>query len=650
MAHLVLGTAGHIDHGKTSLIRALTGVDCDRLPEERARGITIDLGFTSLDLGEVQFGVVDVPGHERFVHNMVAGATGIDLALLVIACDDSVMPQTVEHLAILDLLGIRAGVIALTKRDLVDDEHFALVREEVEELVSGTFLENAPVVPVASTTGLGLEHLRAALIDAARNVVDEGDSDRLNGGGDARPFRMPVDRAFTLAGHGTVVTGTVRSGATHTGETLQLLPASLDVRIRSLQTHGVDSEAAGAGRRTAVNLAGVKLDDVARGDELTTPGCFEPTRRLLVKLQTLATEKRPLKHRQLVRLHVAAREVTARIMTDGEPLGPGAEGYAVVKCASPVIAEYGQKFILRRLSPVETIGGGRVLATDNRRRTRHLLEAAPALDAGDPAQRLPAWLDLLGEDALAPEKLWISLGINPAERDALLEQLIAAGQILPSPGKTGRYMSNDYKEKLKAWLVRGVERELERRRPARLVDRTPILTAAAKRTASATVIGLLDELVKEGRLLQRGERIGAAGDAAQLTQRESDVLNRLVKKLDAAGPSPPSLKEFSTDCDLSIKQLEPLVQVAVDQGRVVRVSPDLVVAPEQLDELRRRAVEWMANHGPATVAQIKDHWNVSRKYAVPYLEFFDEVGVTRRDADKRTAGPNADRPLEEWLP
>ena len=650
MAHLVLGTAGHIDHGKTSLIRALTGVDCDRLPEEKARGITIDLGFTSLDVGDVQFGVVDVPGHERFVHNMVAGATGIDLALLVIACDDSVMPQTVEHLAILDLLGVGSGVIALTKRDLVDSEHFALVQEEVTELVAGTFLEGAAAVPVSSTTGTGADDLKAALVAAARQVVGMREAVESKRPRDARPFRMPIDRAFTLAGHGTVVTGTVRSGCARTGESLHLLPSGDEVRIRSLQTHGVDSEVASAGRRAAVNLAGVKLEEVSRGDELATPECFSPTRRLLVKLQTLGSEKRPLKHRQLVRLHVAAREVTARILTDGTPLSPGAEGYAVVKCASPVIVEHGQRFILRRLSPVETIGGGRVLVDAGRRRTRRLLEAAPAFDANDAGTRLTAWLDVVGEDALAQETLWSALGIAPADRDDVLDGLVASGEILHSPGETGKFMSARFKDRLKERIIRRCERELERRRPARLVDRAPILSSATRWTMMSTAVALLDELVAEGRMIRRGDRVGKAGDTPRLTQRELDVLRRLVDSIVSSGATPPLLKELAADVGMTVKQLQPLVQVAVDQGRVVRVSADLVASPEQLDELRRGAVEWLGNHGPGTVTQIKERWHVSRKYAVPYLEFFDEAGVTVRDADTRKPGPNADRPVEEWLP
>ena len=379
---LVLGTAGHIDHGKTSLVRALTGVDCDRLPEEKSRGITIDLGFAHFEAGNLRFGIVDVPGHERFVHNMVAGSTGIDLALLVIACDDSVMPQTREHLAILDLLGIRAGVVVLTKRDIVDDEHLELVREEVAELTAGTFLEDAPVVPVSSTTRQGLDELSSELARVAQ------DYKRRRG---AHFFRLPIDRVFTLQGHGTVVTGTVRSGQTSVGENLILLPSQREVRIRRLQSHGSDAEEIAAGQRAAVNLAGVKQDEVQRGDELAAPGFLEPTRRLLVEIKLLDGEKRPLKHRRLVRLHLAAQEVTARVILDEEHIAPGDKAWAVLLCQFPVVAEYGQRFVLRRLSPVNTLGGGSVLSPlPGRIRTRRLLKLAHRLADADPASRIDA--------------------------------------------------------------------------------------------------------------------------------------------------------------------------------------------------------------------------------------------------------------------
>lgn len=637
---LVLGTAGHIDHGKTSLVRALTGVDCDRLPEEKSRGITIDLGFAHFEADDVRFGIVDVPGHERFVHNMVAGSTGIDLALLVIACDDSVMPQTREHLAILDLLGISAGVIALTKRDLVDDEHLELVREEVAELTAGTCLESAPVVPVSSTTGQGLDELKDALVGVAHDFKSRHG---------AHFFRLPIDRVFTLQGHGTVVTGTVRSGRTQVGDTLVLLPEGRDVRVRRLQSHGSDADMISAGQRAAVNLAGVKQDEVHRGNELAAPGFLQPTRRLLAEIKVLEDEKTPLKHRRLVRLHLAAQEVTARIVMDESQVAPGDSAYAVLLCQFPVVSEYGQRFVLRRLSPVTTLGGGRVLSpVPGRCRTRRLLELALRLADPDPLERIDAWLEQQGEHELDARSLAVQVGVEPEQHDALLKQLVANRRILAAPGGGTGFLHPARRDRLKSMLVRRCEHEIERRRPARMVPAAPILTAAERWTSRGVADALLKEMVAKGSLIQRGERIGVAGESANLTQREQATLAALVDQCRGSS-APPSLKDFLAKNGLSLKQLEPIVQIAVDTGQLIRVSPELAADPDALDAVRSATVEFIESNGPATVAQLRDHWQVSRKYAVPYLELFDQLGITLRDGDTRTVGPHGHRSIEDLV-
>jgi selenocysteine-specific elongation factor len=647
VTQLVLGTAGHIDHGKTSLVRALTGVDCDRLPEEKARGITIDLGFAHLDLGEFHFGIIDVPGHERFVHNMVAGATGVDLALLVIACDDSVMPQTVEHLAILELLGLRAGVVALTKCDLVDEDHLALVREEVGELTHGTFLQNAPVVAVSPVTEEGLPELRDALVDVARQYQRQERGLK---------FRLPVDRVFTMQGHGTVVTGTVRSGQVNAGESLTLWPEGREVRVRRMQSHGADAEQVSAGQRAAINLAGVKPDEVHRGDELAAAGYLEPTRRLLVKVRVLPTEKRPVRHRRLVRLHLAASEVTARILMPVHELAPGQSGYAVILCQSPIVAEHGQRFVIRRLSPVETLGGGTVLApAPGRVRTQRLFDAAASLDAADAADRIVAFLQFRGEDALTENTLAAQVGVEPGERLPLLNGLLKQKRILSVPDSgsvrdtAAHFIHPAHKERLKEGFLRRVDRELERRRPARFVPVAPLLNAAERWTSRAVAETLLAELMAEQRLIRQGERIGRVGELPRLTQRERGLLDRLVEACTSAGPAPPALKEFAAGAGIALKDLAPLVQVAVDTGRLVRVSDDFAFAPGALESLREGVLSYIGEHGPASATQLKDHWKVTRKHAIPCLEFFDKLGVTARAGDTRTAGPNAARMLEEVL-
>ena len=374
--YVIVGTAGHIDHGKTSLVRQLTGIDTDRLPEERARGISIDLGFAHFDAEDIHFGLVDVPGHERFVKNMVAGATGVDLALLVVAADDGVMPQTREHLEIMDLLGIAAGVVAITKIDLVAADFVELVEAEVREHLRGTFLEHAPVVPVSSVSGAGIDELKKVLVEVARGR-------ELSTRGEF--FRMPIDRVFSVAGHGTVVTGSVIGGEARAGDTLELLPAQIPVRVRSVQSHSQAVTESGSRRRTAVNLAGIKADQLHRGQELAAPGSLQPARRLLVKVRCLASSPVALRDRMRLGLHLGTGETAARLVLKNRTVEPGETGFAELRVAEPVVAAWGQRFILRRQSPPLTVAGGIVLdpAIEVRARIPDLAARGAPLDTAD---------------------------------------------------------------------------------------------------------------------------------------------------------------------------------------------------------------------------------------------------------------------------
>src|SRR5438477_5332914 len=382
---LILGTAGHIDHGKTSLVKARTGIDCDRLPEEKARGITIDIGFAHLDLGDFRLGIVDVPGHERFVKNMLAGATGIDLALLVVAADDSVMPQTREHLEILKLLGIRRGLVALTKADLVDDTTREVVELEVRELVRGSFLADAPIIPTSAQTGMGVEELKAALVDVCRKVTEEPA---------AEWFRLPIDRAFVVQGHGTVVTGSVTSGSVKVGDELEWQPRGERVRVRSLQNHDQPVEEVHRGQRAAINLAGIRHEDVIRGQEIATPGYLMPSRTVTVRLHCLRDARRPIKHRLPVRFHDGTAEVMGTVsLLDCDSIEPGAWGLAQLFLEEPATTVWGQPFVIRTSSATQTLGGGQVLqpvARKVRRRHLEVLERIERLWSGDALERARA--------------------------------------------------------------------------------------------------------------------------------------------------------------------------------------------------------------------------------------------------------------------
>ena len=366
--------AGHIDHGKSSLVRALTGGNVDRLPEEKRRGMTIELGFSHFDVDGIRFSIIDVPGHERFVHTMLAGASGVDLALLVVSADDSVMPQTREHLALLELLGIPRGIIALTKCDLVDAEQLELAHLEVDELVDGTFLAGAPIINVSARTGQGIADVSQALVEAAGQCHRRATDDPR--------FRLPIDRVFSPSGTGTVVTGTVWRGTARVGDVLHLLPAATPARIRRLQSQGADVDSVTAGERAAINLAGIKSDEVRRGDELATPLAFEPSRRHLVHLRCLSDAGHTIKHRDLVRVHLAANQTTAQVlMGDKREILPGEDLFAVLRCETSIVADYGQPFVVRQLSPHRTIGGGTMIAPALRHidRLTRCLEAAQEL-------------------------------------------------------------------------------------------------------------------------------------------------------------------------------------------------------------------------------------------------------------------------------
>ena len=426
--NLVLGTAGHIDHGKTALVRALTGVDTDRLPAEKQRGITIDLGFASLDLGDDQVALIDVPGHERFIRNMLAGASGLDLAMLVVAADDSVMPQTREHMQILTLLGLSSGVVALTKCDLVDPTWLELVEEEIRSLVRGSFLEGAPIVRTSALTGAGLDDLKAALHSACaatRPAADPG------------LFRMAIDRSFTVAGHGTVVTGTVASGTVTVGDELDLQPAGRPVRVRGLHRHDRPVNQVGRGSRAAINLVGVHHAEIIRGHELAAPGYLEATRVLTVDLVTTGIADRPLKHRDRYKLHLGTAEVSAvlSLLERTEP-PEGTERLAQLLLAEPVAAVHGEPFVLRIESPPATIGGGRVIAPSLRRLRRTDHAAIARLDrlrSSDPDARLRGALASLGTNAWTDRRICALTGLRSADVETSLASLSAASALVDLP-------------------------------------------------------------------------------------------------------------------------------------------------------------------------------------------------------------------------
>jgi selenocysteine-specific elongation factor len=628
---LILGTAGHIDHGKTSLVKALTGVDCDRLPEEKARGITIDIGFASLDLGDFRIGIVDVPGHERFVKNMLAGATGIDLAVLVIAADDSVMPQTREHLEILRLLGLRHGLIALTKSDLVDETTLEVVEMEIRELVQGSFLAEAPIVRTSAHTGMGIAELKQAIAEVCRKIEERQGQEW---------FRLAIDRSFIVQGHGTVVTGSATSGSLKVGDELEWLPRGEKVRVRSLQNHDHAVEEIHRGQRAAINLAGVPHEYVIRGQELAAPGYLLPARTMTVRLHCLADMKRPIKHRQPVRFHVGTAEVMATVaLLDCDTIEPGRWGLAQLFLEEPAMATWGQPFVLRESSATQTVGGGQVLqpvARKIRRRHLEMLERVERLWTGNAEERAltVAWFG--GFAGFTAADLVRSANISPDEAPALIDRLREHGDLVEMPSGSRRLL-------LHADMVKELEERILQAL-TNLHDQFPLMSAHDRQKVQsqldyvgddALVHATVDRMIKARRVVGDLRRI-ARGD---FKPKLSGTLRKLKDKLVAAYAEgrfqPPEPASFAGAAGGNAASLKDLFEVCVAEGYLAKVTDDIYLHADVEAEMRRLLNDKLQSGAGMTVAEIRDLLGTTRKYAVPLCEYLDRVGVTRRDGDLR---------------
>jgi selenocysteine-specific elongation factor len=637
--HVIVGTAGHIDHGKTSLVRQLTGIDTDRLPEERSRGISIDLGFAHFEAGDFQFGLVDVPGHERFVKNMVAGATGIDLALLVVAADDSVMPQTREHLEIMDLLGVAGGVIAITKIDLVDPEFVELVEAEVHGQVRGTFLEGAPVIPLSSQTGYGIDRLKESLIEVAR---------RHEWASRGELFRMPIDRAFSMAGHGTIVTGSVLGGEVRAGDMLELLPEQTPVRVRGVQSHGALVDESGERRRTAINLAGIKVDEVHRGQELAAPGYLQPSKRLLVRLKCLAGSPVALHDRMQLALHLGTGETAARVILKGQTIEPGETGFAELRLAQPVVSAWGQRFILRRSSPALTVAGGVVLdpAIEPRRRIADLAACAAPLEAPGDEARLAAflaWQDTIGSAPLVAAR---KAGISPGRYAALVAQLAARGVLIPiGASGSSRMVHKSRLEALAGAVLKRVRAEIAAQQPRRALPRQVLRSACQHLGPADLVDAAFERLLIEKQLVRVGENIGPADAQVQLSKNQSATRSKILEQIGQAGLAPPNAKELSQTLGQKPESIAPLLTLCIEDGLLVNVGDGLFYPPAALERAREICAATLAANASATMSQLREAWGVTRKYSVPLCEWFDAHQLTIREGDLRRAGPKLGQPL-----
>ncbi|MFY9724684.1 MAG: selenocysteine-specific translation elongation factor [Bryobacteraceae bacterium] len=619
MKHIIVGTAGHIDHGKTALVKALTGIDADRLAEEKRRGITIDLGFAHLQLtADLRLGFVDVPGHERFVKNMLAGVGGIDLVMLVVAADESVKPQTREHFDICRLLEIPRGIVVLTKSDLVDEDLLGLARLEVTELVAGSFLEGAPVVAVSSTTGQGLDDLRRELAHAAAAVPEKNS---------AGYFRLPIDRVFSVKGFGTVVTGTLISGAVEKEQETEVYPSGRILRVRGVEVHGLRTGRAVAGQRTALNLADIESAELARGDVLSEPGRFHAVRRIECRLEMLPSAK-PLRHRAPVHFHAGTAEIEAEVRLFGAAtLRPGETAYARLILRQPALLLPGDRFIIRMFSPVVTIGGGVVVDTGERRYARGF----------DVPHRLAA---LAGPDASARIALLVrEAAFGMGMPDLVARTGMAASAIAQAAARAGVLMLPLTPPWFidRAWFqaarnrMEETVREFHRQRPLLTGMARPELRASLAKDLPPFLLDALlassEEVVAEGEIVRR------RGHATVLREDEEHARQTIELAFERAGLAVPAVAEVLTQAGVEAARARTLLEILIHEKRLVRINQELVFHHSAMEKLRsllakRRSVRF-------TVPTFKEWTGISRKYAIPLLEYLDRVRVTRRQGDER---------------
>lgn len=616
MRNIIVGTAGHIDHGKSALVRALTGIETDRLEEEKRRGISIDLGFAHLELGSgLRLGFVDVPGHERFVKNMLAGAVGIDLVLLVIAADESIKPQTREHFDICRLLGVRSGIVVITKADLVDPDLVELVKLEADEFVAGSFLDGAPVVAVSSKTGQGLDELRAELERVGATVSAKTASGWL---------RLPLDRSFTLRGFGTVVTGTLISGTVHREDEVELQPSGRRLRVRNVQVHSQTAPKAVAGQRTALNVTGADAGELHRGLAIVAPSSLRATQTVDCEFDLLPSAK-PLKHNSPVHFHAWTAEAEAQIkILGGDRIKPGDRALVRFLLREPVLLLPGDRFIVRMFSPVITIGGGVVVDIDAPRKMKRAaaLARAQTLRQAAPEQRVAQLVAEAGA-GIERRELIARTGLTATALQAILQKpgFLAAGDAVVD----------------RAWAEATGRRLHER--VAAFHRSNPLLPGIPKEELRTRDLGqvspaVLEVLLRETRTLSAdGEVVRLASHKLHLKQDEEEALSRIETAFKAAGLTVPSVAEVLANSGVEQARAKSILQLLVRQQRLVKVSDDLVFHPEAIAALKALLAPRKGSR--FQVGEFKDWTGVSRKYAIPLLEFLDRAHITRREGDSR---------------
>ncbi|NOX79641.1 MAG: selenocysteine-specific translation elongation factor [Deltaproteobacteria bacterium] len=636
MREIILGTAGHVDHGKTSLIRALTGIETDRLKEEKSRGITIELGFAYLDLpcGH-RLGIVDVPGHEKFVRNMVAGAAGMDLVAFIVAADEGIMPQTREHFEICQLLGVRDGLIIITKKDMVDDEWLEMVREEVSDFFRDSFLSEAPIIAVSSVTGEGLDTVKEVLDKkiAAMSFHEE-----------FGPFRLAVDRVFSMKGFGTVITGTSLSGRVAVGDDLMFYPGGLTAKIRGLQVHGQNIEIVEAGHRTAINLQGIEKHEINRGDMAATPGSLVSSTLLDTDLHYLKSNSKELKNRAQVRIHVGTREVIGRIvLMESDVVQPGEEAFVQIILQEPVAVRPGDRYVVRSYSPITTIGGGSILNNAPRKRKRTSQrdrelnrQAFSICQNGSYEDKMLLFLEESRQEGLTTDQLAGRLGLFGKRLKKELQAPLSSGKIMVVDSERQRLLAAPTVNRLTTTITSLLE-EYHAEHPLKSGLAKEELRSQLKPAVDQKLFQFaLSQLVKKKTIVQDQAEVRLAHFKVTLQVDEQAMREKIISLFRDAGLVPPNIKDvFNTMSEYPEAQVQQVIDLLLQEGMLVKVTESLYFHAEQLERLARQLTGYIKKEGEIDAPRFKDLTGLTRKFSIPLLEYFDKKKLTIRIGDKR---------------
>jgi selenocysteine-specific elongation factor len=631
LKQIILGTAGHIDHGKTALIKALTGINTDRLKEEKRRGITIELGFAHLDLpGGQHLGIVDVPGHEKFVKNMVAGATGIDIVSMVIAADEGVMPQTREHMEICTLLGIKHGLVVLTKTDLVDEEWLELVIEDIGNFVRGTFLEKAPIVPVSSVTGDGIPEFIKTLDELSARLPDRPPSSL---------FRLPVDRVFTMKGFGTVITGTLISGEVRAGDMVVLYPSGITSKVRGIQVHNLTVDKAETGMRTAVNFQGLEKASVYRGDVLSSPGALKPSYMIDVWLHYLGSNKKPIKNRTRIRFHTGTSEVLGiLILLDQEELPPGEAAPAQLRIDSPLALIKDDRFVIRSYSPVRTIGGGTILNPIPQKHKRfkpEIIKGLKGLMDQGPENIVSYHVGESGYQGVMFSDLKIMTGLHEKELQNIMQDVLSKQTVILVDKENRTYIHKNSLDRFKRETSNFLS-HYHQANPLKTGMPKEELRSKFPDLQGAKLFNLaLSQMIKDKEIVAEENTVRLSSHTVSLGVDQADVRERILDAYRKNGLTPPYFKELCNTLNLEQLRAKDVLMLLVDEGMIVRVKEDLYFHTRAVKGLQQKLVDFLMNHEEMTTPQFKEIAGVSRKYLIPLIEYFDTQNVTIRIGDTR---------------